>query len=211
MKWQPPINCRVSLSLLYFRLLAIGIPWLLRRLSLLKILIWGFIFWKTSWVCGAILFWHGAGLSFFPLRWFVCNRFPAFHWDKMEYLCLGFSRKGVGRRFWWRHLVDSSRWLQGGKPRRRKAVPHVACFYRTGENMGDLPPLPLRECWQRALAGSFILWETRRSFPTRTWPLLPGLSTQEHFWTACFWPCQNGCSHVWLSFFSMEGCGFRLI
>ena len=31
--------------------------------------------------------------------------------------------------------------------------------------MGGLPPLPSRECWQRVPAGSFISWETRRSFP----------------------------------------------
>ena len=62
-----------------------------------------------------------------------------------------------------------------------------------------------------ALAGLFISWETRRSFPARTWPLLPGLPVRGHFWTACFWPCQNGCLRAWLSFFSMEGCGFRRI
>jgi hypothetical protein len=37
--------------------------------------------------------------SFFPFRRFVCNPFPAFCWDRMEYLYLGLSKNGLGVDF----------------------------------------------------------------------------------------------------------------
>ena len=172
----------------------LGIDLLKNQLSLRRytLLAWGwFVIFLLFAGLFAVVFPSSAGSGWSFCIW----AFPKMVWASIFLAALG----------------GFLRMAAGGKPRRRKAVPHAACFYRSGENMGGLPPLPLWECWQRVLAGSFISWETRRSFPARTWPSFRGLPTQGHFWTACFWPCQNGCLRAWLSFFSMEGCGFRRI
>lgn len=79
---------------------------------------------------------------FFPFRRFVCNPFPAFCWDRMEYLYLGLSKNGLG--------VD----FDGGARR----IPPDGCWEtnRAGARRFHTLPVP---------TGAGKIWVVCRRFP----------------------------------------------
>ena len=130
--------------------------------------------------------------SFFPFRRFVCNPFPAFCWDRMEYLYLGLSKNGLG--------VD----FDGGARR----IPPDGCWEtnRAGARRFHTLPVPTGagKIWvvcrrfprgsagRGCLPGPLFHGKPGGHFPPGHGLCFLGFQWRGHFWTACFWPCQNG-------------------